>query len=191
MKAAGFFVAGALCGAAVMAIPQLAAHLHTEARAAIGGKNSASGTRLHTQEQFEFMANGPMEQVAPLFGADKERVWAAEWDPQFLFPSPGTDKEGMVFTTDRHQGHAVWVNTELDVRNGRVQYVYVVPDAMATLITLRLTPAGDKTHVAVTYERTALSSDADMRVRQMADGDRGSGPEWEKAVNGYLERARR
>src|SRR3974390_2093404 len=191
MKAVGLFVAGALCGAAVMAIPKLVGHFHKETHATLAGRNAASGSRLHTEEQFEFTANGPMEQVAPLFGADKERVWAAGWDPQFVFPNPGTDKEGMVFTIDHHHRRALWVNTELDLKNGRVQYVYVVPDTMATRIALRLTPAGDKTHVAVTYERTALSSDADEHVRQMADGDRGSGPDWEKAVNSYLEKTRR
>ena len=132
-----------------------------------------------------------MEQVAPLFGADKERVWAEGWNPQFLFPLPGADREGMVFTTNHQHRNAIWVNTELDLRNGRVQYVYVVPDAMATLITLRLTPAGDRTHVAVTYERTALSAETDELVRHAAESDRGSGHEWEEAVNGYLKQAKR
>ena len=190
MKAAGLFVLGALCGLVVMAIPRAIGHLRAAFRSDRATK-SANDVRPHTHEEFEFTANGTLEQVAPLFGADKERLWAEGWDPQFLFPLPGADREGMVFTTDHHHRNAVWVNTELDLKNGRVQYVYVVPDAMATLITLRLTPVADKTHVAVTYERTALSAETDKHVRNMAEGDRRCGAEWEQAVNGYLMQATR
>jgi hypothetical protein len=68
-----------------------------------------------------------------------------------------------------------------------VQYVYVIPDALVTVITLRLTLQGQQTHVEVEYDRTALNSEADGHVRRMAEQDRGSGPEWEKQINGYLE----
>jgi hypothetical protein len=50
---------------------------------------------------------------------------------------------------------------------------------------------GKRTGVEVTYERTALSAEADEHARHMAEGDRGSGPEWEKQVNGYLEKSRK
>lgn len=190
MKFAGVFVLGALCGGAVMVIPRAIAHLRAAAHAA-HRPTSAGEARTHTHEQFEFTANATMDQLAPLFGADKERVWAEGWNPRFLFPQPLSDKEGMVFTIDNHHGHAVWVNTELDLRNGRIQYVYVVPDVMATLITLRLTSVGDKTRAAVIYERTALSPGADDPVRHMAEGDRRSGPEWEVAVNSYLSKVGR
>jgi hypothetical protein len=82
----------------------------------------------------------------------------------------------------------VWVNTEFDLKNGRVQYVYVVPDALATVITLQLTPQRNETHVEVEYARTALSAEADEHVRHMAEQDRSAGTEWERAVNEYLEK---
>ena len=186
MKAPFLFLLGATCGAAVMAGPKAITHVH----AAIGhfahGGKAASDTRAHTDAQFEFLANGTFEKVAPLFGADKERVWAAEWNPAFVYPQPAADREGMVFTVEHHHHQAVWVNTQLDLVNGRVQYAYVIPDAMVTLINLRLTREGDKTRLFVTYERTSLSAEADEHVRRMGEGDRGSGPEWEKDINGYL-----
>jgi hypothetical protein len=191
VKAAGLFVVGALCGAAALAIPKAVGVLRTAAAKADSGETPGAEPRVHTREEFEFTAKGTIEQVAPLFGADKERVWAADWNPRFLFPLPAMDTEGMVFTTDRHQGHAVWVNTQLDLKDGRVQYVYVVPDRVATLITLSLTAVGNRTRVAVKYERTSLSADADEHVRRMAEGDRSSGSEWEKAVDGYLGKASR
>ena len=64
-----------------------------------------------------------------------------------------------------------------------------VPDALVTVITLRLTRDGKQTRVAVAYDRTALSADADSHVRHMAEGDKSSGPDWEKQVNEYLARS--
>jgi len=191
MKIWAMFVVGALCGVVVAAVaPKVAMHLH----AAVHGRQSGSGMsgtmRVHSKETFAFTANGTMEEVAPLFGADKERVWAPEWNPQFVYPMPVKDAEGMVFNVAHGHRRAVWVCTEYDLEKGRVQYVYVIPEALLTVITLRMKPEGKQTGVEVTYERTALSAEADEHVRHMAEGDRGSGPEWEKQVNGYLERKR-
>ena len=115
-------------------------------------------------------------------------MWSPDWNPQFLYPLPAADARGMVFTVTHGHQKSVWVNTQLDWKNGRVQYVYVIPDVLATLITLELTAEGDKTRVDVEYERTALSADADEHVRKMAEKDRAAGPEWEKQVNGWLQR---
>jgi hypothetical protein len=189
MKNALLVFIGAICGAALVAAPKVAAHLH----AALHGHHSApSGNSLvHTEETFAFTANAPMEKVAPLFGADKERVWAPKWNPQFVYPLPVSDEKGMVFTVAHDHLQAVWVNTLFDVKNGKFQYVYVIPDALLTVINLKLTPQGDKTLVEVQYDRTALSPEAESHVRHMAEGDRKSGPEWEKQINDYLATASR
>jgi hypothetical protein len=59
---------------------------------------------------------------------------------------------------------------------------------LGTVITLRLTPAGNETRVEVEYDRTALTPEADAHVQCMAEQDRSAGLEWEKAVNEYLEK---
>jgi hypothetical protein len=189
MRAVGVLVLGAAFGVVGVAIlPRAAAHLHTALRGAHGGRATIAGSgRAHTEEKFAFTAHGTMEEVAPLFGAEKERVWSPGWNPQFVHPLPAADAAGMVFTVAHDHLRAIWVNTEFDLTNGRVQYVYVIPDALVTVITLRLTPQGQQTHVEVEYDRTALNSEADEHVRRMAEQDRGSGPEWEKQINGYLE----
>jgi len=187
MKPVGIFVIGALTGAAVMVLPRAVAHVHTALQAGQLGSHSGEG-RAHKQEEFQFTANGTMDQVAPLFGAEKERVWAADWDPHVLFPEPATDQQGMVFTIDHHHRRAVWANTQFDLKNGRFQYAYVIPHAMVTIITLRLTPASEKTRVSVIYERTSLAREADEHVRQLAEQDRSSGPHWEKSINDYLQK---
>jgi hypothetical protein len=186
MKGAWFFVLGAVCGVVLMARPRAAAPLHAALNAGHGGEAGPDGSRVYTEEKFAFTANGPMEQVAPLFGAGKERVWAENWNPEFVHPVPAADEKGMVFTVAHDHLHATWVNTEFDVKNGRIQYVYMIPDALVTVITLELTAEGEKTQVEVEYDRTALSAEADGHVRHMAERDRRSGPEWEKQVNGWL-----
>ena len=37
------------------------------------------------------------KQTAPLFGANEERKWAPDWKPQFVYPNPARDQQGMVF----------------------------------------------------------------------------------------------
>jgi hypothetical protein len=150
----------------------------------------SSPAMAHTHNEFKFVAQASYEQVFPLFGALKEKNWADEWDPQFVFPTPPADQLGMVFTVTHGGTKSVWTNTAFDASSGHVQYVYVVPGALVTLIDIRLTRTGaHETPVSVVYERTALSPEADDHVAHLAKGDAESGPEWAEAINGYLQRA--
>lgn len=137
---------------------------------------------------FQFVAHAPYAQVFPLFGAEKERVWAGDWDPTFIYPQPANDVEGAVFTV-KH-GHATtvpWVNTAFDPQSGHVQYVYVVPETLTALIDIHITPQdAQNTKVDVVYERTALTAGGDERVRRMAEHDRKAGAEWAEQISRYL-----
>ena len=166
--------------ALAVGISLLAFHLH--------GRNAPGSAR--ERSTFEFVAHAPYAQVFPLFGAEKERVWAGkEWDPTFVFPKPANDVEGAVFTV-KH-GHATsvpWVNTAFDQKSGHVQYVYVIPDTLTTLIDIHISPQdAQNTKVNVMYERTALTAGGDERVRRMAEHDRRAGGEWSEQINGYLK----
>ena len=178
---------GLLTGASFMALPRLASHAHaaiSSVRSGDSAKSAAEGT--HTERTFEFTAKAPMGIAAPLFGADKERIWAPGWNPTFLWPGDAKDRQGMVFTVAHGHKTAIWINTAYDPATGSIQYAYVIPDVMTTLITLKLTPQDKWTHVAVRYERTALNAAAKDIVMEMADHDSKSGPEWEKQINYYL-----
>jgi hypothetical protein len=142
---------------------------------------------LHTREQFSLVANASFEVAWPLFGADKERAWAPDWQPVFLWPEEAFDQEGMVFKIKHGGKNAVWVNTAFDPMAGRIQYVYVIPDVVVTLITLKLVPNGDSTTIDVVYERTALLHEANGIVKQMAVRDRAAGKEWSEQINGHLD----
>lgn len=181
MSGAAGWLGGGVIGAAVaLAVPRLWAHLH--------GHGAGGGALAHTEATFRFTAEAPMAEVAPLFGADRERVWAPGWNPRFLHPRPAADRRGMVFTVPHGHTDAVWVNSELDLARGVVQYVYVIPGALATLITLHLTPAGAHTDVEVSYERTALTPAVNARVHDLAAKDAQAGPEWSHQINAYLHR---
>ena len=126
----------------------------------------------HTRTEFHFVADAPFEQVAPLFGANEERKWAADWNPQFIYPTPAHDQPGMVFRVAHGDHSSVWVNTAFDLAAGHIQYAYVLNDAMATLIDIHLTrESAQKTGVTVVYERTALMPEANEHVQHFAKGD--------------------
>jgi hypothetical protein len=182
MKGVWLFVIGAFSGATVTAFPRVASHLHAALRGGSGGRRDSGIARARSEEKFSFTARAPIERVAPLFGANKERLWAPGWDPHFVYPVPGSDEEGMVFTVAHRHLSSVWVNTEFDPKAGRFRYVYLIPDTMVTIITLRLMPEGNQTRVEVEYDRTALSEEGEQ--------DRGSGPDWAKQVNEYLEKGK-
>lgn len=185
MRGAGVFAIGFMVGIIAIVGPRLAgvdlvAHLHQHFAA------RSNAPLAHAETKFEFTANGTMDKVAPLMGADRERVWAPGWDPHFVWPRPAADGPGMVFTVTHGPYRVPWVNTEFDLAGGRVQYVYVIPDTMVTVITIRMTPEGEKTHVNVEYDRTALSAEGNDHVRKLAENDAKSGPEWEGQINGWL-----
>jgi hypothetical protein len=150
----------------------------------------SSAALAHTDRTFEFIAFAPMSRVAPLFGAARERDWSPEWNPIFVWPDSPGDRVGMVFTVAHGHRASVWVNTQYDLEHGRFQYVYVIPDVMATLLTLTLQPHEAHTIVRVRYERSALSADASSIVESMAQQDDRAAPDWERQVNSYLKQAR-
>ena len=147
---------------------------------------TSSRGAVHTREQFEFIAAAPLDIAWPLFGAEAERAWAPDWAPAFIWPATAADEEGMVFKVAQGEHTAVWVNTALDRAASRIQYVYVIPDLVVTVITLNLKERGSSTHVAVTYERTALADAAGEAVSQMAARDSMAGAEWSRQINNHL-----
>jgi hypothetical protein len=178
---------GLLTGASFLVLPRLASHAHAAMNAVRSGDSAKSAAEAtHTERTFEFTAKAPMEIAAPLFGADKERAWAPGWNPTFLWPADAKDRQGMVFTVAHGHKTAIWINTAYDPATGSIQYAYVIPEIMTTLITLKLTPQDKWTHVAVQYQRTALNTAAKDTVLEVADHDSKSGPEWENQINDYL-----
>lgn len=143
---------------------------------------------LHTREEFNFIADAPLDVAWPLFGAEGERAWADDWHPVFVWPTVPADQHGMVFTVAHGCKTAVWLNTCFDRAAKRIQYVNFLPDAFVTVITLALRPTGQATHVEVVYERTALNPTANETVKRLAATDKVSGTHWCRQINQHLHK---
>ncbi len=154
------------------------------------GAQESAATLAHTRTEFSFTVDAPFEQVVPLFGANEERKWATDWNPQFVYPTPARDQQGMVFKVAHGQLSSVWINTALDLTAGHIQYAYVLSDVMATLIDIHATrQSPQKTGVTVVYERTAFIPEANEHVQHFAKGDEGAGKEWGDAMNAYFAKS--
>ena len=155
-----------------------------------GRAQEPAATLAHTRNEFSFTVDAPFEQVVPLFGANEERKWSADWNPQFVYPTPARDQPGEVFTVAHGHYSSVWINTALDLTAGHIQYAYVLNDAMATLIDIHATRQGaQKTGVTVVYERTALIPEANEHVQHFAKGDENASKEWSEAMNAYFAKS--
>lgn len=152
--------------------------------------SGATASPAHVRTEFQLTVHAPYNVAFPLFGPNGERSWAgADWNPQFVYPSPAADIQGTVFTVKHGAHQAVWVNTAFDVEGHHIQYAYFISDVMVTTINLTFLPLGSAdTEVTVVYERTALSMAANEPVKQFGAADRARGADWEKAINGYLQK---
>ena len=121
----------------------------------------------------------------------RSRCWAGRhWNPEFLYPQPGKDVQGAVFTIQHGPHTNVWVNTLFDPAGGHLQYVSFIPDKLVSIVDVRLTSIDpSSTRVEVTYARTALNLAANDDVQEMGKTDRESGPDWQQAIESCLTEA--
>jgi hypothetical protein len=143
---------------------------------------------VHVSNSFHLIVHAPLDRAAILFGPDGERCWAGpHWNPEFLYPQPGKDIQGAVFTIQHGPHTVVWVNTLFNPADGRMQYVSLIPERLVSVVDVRLGSVDPSTtSVDVTYARTALNAAANDDVRAMAKSDRESGPEWQQAIERCL-----
>lgn len=142
----------------------------------------------HVSHRFQFVVRAPMVRAAVLFGPNGERCWAGpNWNPEFLYPQPGKDTQGAVFTVQHGPHKSVWVNTLFDPAAGRMQYVSFIPETLVTTVDVHLTAADpSNTNVEVMYARTALDAAANDEVEALGKKDSESGPEWQQAIEKCL-----
>jgi hypothetical protein len=157
--------------------------------------SGAPASSVHVRTVFELTVRAPYSVAFPLFGPDGERSWAeANWDPQFVYPSPAADVQGTVFTIKHGPHQAIWVNTAFDAEGHHIQYAYFISDVMVTTIDLTFVPLDSgSTKVSVVYERTALSLAANEQVQQFGFPSRSGVPDkrpsafWKPQSNGALD----
>jgi hypothetical protein len=145
---------------------------------------------VHVRNSFQLLVPAPLARAATLFGPDGERCWAGpHWNPEFLYPRPGKDVQGAVFTIQHGPHKSVWVNTVFDPAAGRMQYVSFLPERLVSVVDVRLTSVNfSSTRVEVSYARTALDPAANDEVEALGQKDRTSGADWQQAIEGCLGR---
>ena len=142
----------------------------------------------HVSNSFEFSLDTSYEKVVPLFGPESEKAWAGtDWNPTFLYPNPGHDVEGSVFSVAHGSHTSVWVNTVFDLEQGKMQYVSFVPEVAVTVVDVRVTRGATGTLVHVTYTRTALQTATSEVVEALGARDRTSAEEWRSGLSAFLE----
>jgi hypothetical protein len=147
-------------------------------------------TKLEQRTQsFTIVLNGSVADVTPLFGPVRETEWAPTWKPRFIHPVEGGQREGVVFTTVSTNGkERLWLLTAYDVKEGRVEYVFVTPGFTANEIKIRVIPEGErKCKVTVAYRHSALAPEGNEEVSKLdthwAEQQRAH---WESAINALL-----
>ena len=139
---------------------------------------------------FEIQLQASADEVFPLFGPKKEKLWAPEWNPVFVYPADGeVSAEGAVFTVMPDDGRplSTWVMTTYDDRRRTVEYVQMSPGHSVTEIHIEVLPEGaSRSRARVRYTRTALSPAANAFIAHFEAHFAATGTHWQDAINRYL-----
>ena len=127
----------------------------------------------------------PPEEAFRLFTPRGEQDWMPGWHPHFPASVPDDTAPGTVFETSAHGQHTVWLVTDRQPGK-RISYARVTPGDRAGMVTVAISPAGDHSEVEVTYQLTALTSPADARLREFADGYPAYLQSWQNAIAAWL-----
>jgi hypothetical protein len=100
-----------------------------------------------------------LHQVFPLFEPLGEKHWAADWEPEMLYPSSGEAAVGTIFTTQHtDEPVKVWTIIAYEREQAHVTYFNVLPGSHTSWIDVRCASTGTQTSTAhITYTLTALT----------------------------------
>ena len=128
------------------------------------------------------------DRVFPLLCPVRECDWVQGWKPAQVTTESGFAEPDCVFTTADKGSEAVWVFTEWDPGNGRIELVKVTPGVTVGRISVRLTSEDSGTAAEITYMHTALSDEGRQFVESFSEEFYARFmQEWEEAMNHYLE----
>jgi hypothetical protein len=130
----------------------------------------------------------PPGEAFRLFTPRGEQDWAHGWHPSFPALTPDDTEPGTVFETSAHGRHTIWLVTSREP--GRhISYARVTPGDQAGSVTVTIDPAGPHSEVEVTYDLTALTSLADHKLTEFADGYPAYLRSWQDAIAALLREA--
>ena len=112
----------------------------------------------HIDRRHSIVLSAPVDRVFPLFTPRGEKHWAAGWDPEFLHPTDGETREGMVFRTTHGGETTLWTCTAWEPAAHLVRYMRVTPDSRVAVVEVRCREAfSGGTEATVSYAITALN----------------------------------
>jgi hypothetical protein len=112
----------------------------------------------HLERRHSIILSGPIDQVFPLFTPAGETTWMDDWNPEFLYPTGGETREGMVFRTGHGDDVTLWACIDWNPSAHRVRYARVTPASRFALVEVICAEAPDRrTEASVAYSFTALS----------------------------------
>jgi hypothetical protein len=158
----------------------------------LAGEAGRAAVEQRTQS-FTIGLNGPDADVTPLFGPVREAEWAPEWSPRFIHPAQGAQEDGVVFTTTTGPGKdRLWLLTTYDIKEGKVEYVVVIPALTASESKIRIVPDGEqRCKATITYRCSALTPEGNGEVAKLdAHWAREQQIHWERAINEALAKGR-
>ena len=142
----------------------------------------------HASTTMTFVIKAPLQKTASLFTPTGMQCWlGSHFQPEIVHAQLTKDTAGAVFTMQQGPQKSVWVNTLLDVKDGRMQYAMFVPDTMVTVVEVRMISDGkDATRVELTHTVTALSADARAALKSMGTQGQEHMAAAQKAIEGCL-----
>ena len=129
----------------------------------------------------------PPGEAFRLFTPRGEQDWAHGWHPRFPAPVHDDTEPGTVFETSAHGHDTVWLVTDRQPGT-RISYARVTPGDQAGAVTVTLTAAGRHSEVEVTYQLTALTDTANVKLSEFADGYPAYLQSWEDAIAAWIQR---
>ncbi|HTZ92640.1 MAG TPA: SRPBCC family protein [Streptosporangiaceae bacterium] len=127
------------------------------------------------------MIDLPPGEAFRLFTPRGEQDWAHGWHPRFPVAAEDDSEPGTVFETEAHGQHTIWLVTSREP-GARISYARVTPGELAGTVTVELTASRGGSEVAVVYELTALTSTANDKLSEFADGYPAYLQSWQDAI---------
>jgi hypothetical protein len=132
----------------------------------------------------------PPGEAFRLFTPRGEEDWAHGWHPRFAVPAVDDTEPGTVFETDAHGQHATWLVTSREPGK-RICYARVIPGEQAGTVAVTMSASGGGTEVEVVYDVTALTSAANLKLREFAAGYPAYLQSWHDSIIVWLGRQHR
>lgn len=131
----------------------------------------------------------PPAHVFPLLCPVREKAWLKGWDYQMIYSLSGYAEAGCIFSTAENGMEAIWVISEYDPENGRLQFIKTVPSLCVTQLEIDIQPSdcGNQSRVDITYRYTALTPAGQAQVEQITDAVFAKRLKfWEDSMNHYI-----